>query len=90
MKTKPIFQKPAAPKMARKTITVKVNEQNPEPEEIIAQAIIDCADGLDRLKNSRLSERAILVLLRDVTGLPIADIRKLLNAGKELRKFVKP
>lgn len=73
-------------KAKTKTITVKVNEQNPEPLEILAKAIIDLSDGLNKTLDSKLTKRAIVALLKDSTGLPKGEIETILNAISELKK----
>ena len=50
------------------TIKVKTNEENPEPVEIIADAIIRVAEGFEKMKASPLTERAIILLLHDAIG----------------------
>ena len=51
--------------MATKTITVKTDEENPEPVEIIAEAIIEISKAMGRINNGRLSKRAIILLIHD-------------------------
>jgi len=53
---------------ATKTITVKVNEQNPEPLDILAKAIIDVSDGFDKINKSKLTRKAIVLLLQAAIG----------------------
>jgi hypothetical protein len=77
------------PELKSKTIKIKTNEENPEPLEIIAEAIIKCADAFDKIRDSKISERAIIVLIKDLTGLPVAQIRAVLIAGANLRAFIK-
>lgn len=63
---------------------VKQNPINPEPIEIIAQAIIDVANGFKVLNSSRLSRRTIVLLLQDATGLPQKQIGLILDAAPRL------
>lgn len=73
-----------------KTVTVKVNEENPEPLEVLARAVIDVADGFEKIQNSRLQKRAIILLLHDLTGVRMNDIINVLDAGVLLKKkFIK-
>jgi hypothetical protein len=65
---------------------IKLDTDAPE---ILASAIIEVADSAKALLTSRLSGRAILVLLKDQTGLPMADIEKVLVAASELGRYVK-
>lgn len=59
------------------------------PTEIMAQAIVDVANAAKKLANSRLTKRAILVLLRDETNLPMRQIEIVLDAAANLDKYVK-
>lgn len=67
-------------------VTVKRNEENPEPMEIIAKSIIDIAAAFKKLENSRLQSRAILLLLKDATGISMGEIDKVLKAAANLEK----
>jgi hypothetical protein len=68
------------------TITVKTNEENPEPLEIIAQSVIEVADAMKKISNSRLKQRAIILLIKDLTNLPMKDIESVLNTATKLRE----
>jgi MinD superfamily P-loop ATPase len=73
-----------------KTITIKTNEENPEPLELIAKSIIDIAQGFERLKSSKLKQRVIVLLIRDKTGVSITDIERVLDVASDLKKhFIK-
>jgi len=65
--------------------TVKINEENPEPEELIASSIIQLAEGVEKLNKSRLNQRAILVLLKDMTGISMNQIDRILKAVGQLK-----
>lgn len=65
---------------------IKIDTDSPE---ILASAIIEIAKSAKALLSSRLSGRAILVLLKDSTGLPMSDIEKVLVAASELGVYVK-
>ena len=54
--------------MAKQTITIDTKEENPEPVEIIADAILKVSEGFEKLNNSQLSRRAIILLLHDAIG----------------------
>lgn len=74
--------------MAKKNapeIIVKKDEVNPEPLEVIAKSIIEVADACAKMNSSKLNRRAILLLLKDLTGLPMADIGKVLDAAPKLK-----
>ena len=51
-----------------KNIKVKKNEEAPESVELLAQSIIQVADGFEKVNNSSLSQRALIVLLHDAIG----------------------
>lgn len=51
-----------------KSITVKVNEENPEPLDILAKAIINVSDSFDKINKSKLSRKAIVLLLQNTIG----------------------
>lgn len=70
------------------TVNVKTNEENPEPVEIIAQHIIQVSEAFGRIQQSRLSERAILLLIRDSipgSGPSLNDIRLILRHAAMLK-----
>lgn len=69
------------------TITVKTNEENPEPVELIAQSIIDVAEAAKKMNDSRLKQRAVILLIKDVTNLPMKDIEAVLNAAGKLKEY---
>lgn len=54
--------------MPSQTIKVTSKEENPEPVELIADAVIKVAEGFDKINKSRLTERAIVLLLHDAIG----------------------
>lgn len=76
-----------------KTITVKVDEENPPSVEILAQAIIDVSDAFEKINNSRLSRKAIVLLIQDaigrdrITQAAIADV--LDNAARLKTLYIK-
>lgn len=77
------------PTLSTKTITVKTNEEKPEPMEVIAQAIIDVSNAFQKLRNGRLTQRAIVLLIKDTTGLSQRDIEAVLIACENLKRYVK-
>lgn len=74
-------------KNTTQTITVKVNEENPEPMELIAKSIIEISDAFDKINKSSLSRRAIVLLLQDITKLGQRDINSILDAAPKLKSF---
>lgn len=73
--------------MRNQKITIKVDEKNPQPVEIIAKSIIDIAKAFKQLKTSSLNERAIILLLNDMTGVSKTDIRTILIAAPKLAEY---
>lgn len=74
-------------KSTTRTVTVKSNEENAEPLEVLAQAIIDVAEAFENINKSRLSRRAVILLLKDITKLSVADIDTVLNCAPLLKKY---
>lgn len=59
--------------------------------EILAQSIVDISEGMKRINASRLSRRALVVLIKDATGVPIKTIETVLNGLSGLQAtYVKP
>ena len=54
--------------MKPKNIRIKKNDENPESAELLAQSIIQVADGFNKVLNTPLSRRAVVVLLQDGIG----------------------
>ncbi len=71
-----------------KKVVVKNNDENPIPTEIIADAIIKISDAVTKMKSTRLTERAILLLIKDsISGnIGLGDIKTVLNAAQDLSK----
>lgn len=65
---------------------VKIDNVAPE---ILATAIVDVAKAAKALLGSRLSKRALLVLLHDKTKIPYVTIERVLDAAADLGSFVK-
>ena len=75
--------------MVKQTVTVKTDEENPEPVELIADSIIKISDAFDKIKNSRLNERAVILLIKDsISGnaIGLKDIENVLHAAASLKK----
>jgi len=78
--------------MGKKTVTIKTDEQDPEPVELIADSIIKISNAFDKLRTSRLKKRAILVLIRDQTNPPVSmrTIEAILDIAGSLKDiFIK-
>ena len=65
-----------------KTPNVRVvhNEGEEIQTEILADAIVELSKHMQAIFSGRLNKRAILVLLRASSGLPMCDIEKVLNS----------
>jgi hypothetical protein len=78
-------------KSKTKTITIKTNEENPEPLEVLASAIITISDGFDKINKSSLSRKAVVLLIHELTRVPKGHIEAILNAAPLLAKhYTKP
>ena len=75
--------------MGKQNIVIKTNEENPEPTEIIAKAIIQVSEGIEIMNKSRLTRRAIALLIKDSlpssAKLGLNDINLILNSAAELK-----
>lgn len=61
------------------------------PLEVIASSIIKLADGIQKLNESGLTEKAVLLLLHDATGVNKKEIAKILKAAPLLAdRYVRP
>lgn len=69
-----------------KKTSIKKIEVQGVTDELVA-AIQNISTAMQVLKNSRLSERALILLLRDATGLSLRDIKKVLEALPNLEKW---
>lgn len=65
---------------------VKRSEIDPEPVEIIAQAIIDISDAMKTVASSRLSRRAIVTLVHEQSKIARRDIELVLNNLEQLER----
>lgn len=72
-----------------KTITIKSDETNPQPVEIIARAVIDVAGAFKVITTGRLSRRAIVLLIKDKCSdrVRIGAIEEILNIVPRLAEF---
>lgn len=68
-----------------KTVFVKQDEQAPIAAEIMAKAIIDIAEAMERLDNSGLRRKAVVALIHDTSGIGKRDIEIVLNNLELLR-----
>ena len=73
-------------------VTIKVNKDAPETLEIIADSIIRVADAFEKIKNGRLAQRALLVLIKDLCGSAVTmyQIELILDTIPKLKqKFIR-
>ena len=71
-----------------KTIKIKKNEENPESAELLAQSVIQVAEGFEKMLKTPLTNRAIEVLLHDGIGagkITRTQIRLVLEALPRLK-----
>lgn len=73
--------------MSKSQQVIQKENETPVPVEIIAQSIKRIADGFQRMKKSGLSERAIVVLLHDASGVGKPAIKDVLYALGSLEKM---
>jgi hypothetical protein len=78
-------------KNADPVVTVKQNDEAPVAVEILAESIVQIANGMRRINASRLTRGALVVLLKDATGLAKHQIITVLNALDRLEAvYCKP
>lgn len=69
---------------------VKQTPEKEVPAEVLATSIVTIADGMRKLRASRLTERALVALLQDATGLSQRNIKTVLVGLDDLeRMYVK-
>ncbi len=72
-----------------KKVTVVQKPEAEVPTEVLAQAIIDIAAGMKKLRSGRLNDRALILLIQSAVGSvpsPVSqrDIRAVLDAIQSL------
>lgn len=72
-------------KSTKQTVTIKRNEENPEPLEIIAKSIIDVSKAFEAIEKSRVSQRVIVLLIHDKTKIAQRDIVAILDIVPRLK-----
>lgn len=73
-----------------KTKEVKVVQKENEesvPAVVIAQSIKNISDAVDKLDRSGLSEKAILLLLRDASGESMTSVKSVVWALRNLKRM---
>lgn len=68
-------------------LQVKQDPEDEVPTEILAKSIEKIANGYDVMNKSRLNKRALLILLRDASGVSMTEIQKVLNGLENLKKL---
>lgn len=58
--------------------------EKPIAVEIIAQSIVDISKAMKQISNSSLEERAVVLLIHDLSGVSMGDIKKVLRASRDL------
>lgn len=77
-------------KKAEKVVNV-VQSDPPIAADIMAKAIVDIAEGFRRVENSRLSRKALVVLIQNHSKVPQRDIELVLNNLAQLDQiWLKP
>ena len=64
--------------------TVVKQGEPPIPTEVLADSIVAISAGMRKIRQGRLGDRAILVLLKDATGVPQYTIKKVLDGLESL------
>ena len=71
-----------------KNIKIKKDEEQPESVELLAKSVIQVAEGFQKVLNSPLRERGLIVLLHDgigATKITKAQIKLVLEALPRLK-----
>lgn len=64
-----------------------IQPEEPVPAEILAESIMKVADGFEKIQKSGLSDRALIALLKDATGLGRGEIKAVLAGLESLKAF---
>ncbi len=60
-----------------KTVSIKTDEENPQPVELIAESILEIAEAFKKINSSRLNKKAIVLLLQDAIGVSKINKREI-------------
>ena len=71
--------------MPRQRVNVIQDEETPVPKDILAAEICKLSDATNKLILSGLNQKAVVILLRDATGLSKRDINAVLDGLGQLR-----
>lgn len=73
-----------------KTKLVQDPNKDEVPAEVLAQSIEDVAKGMRKILATRLTKRALMVLIRDACSISLREIEKVLDSVEHLdRRFLK-
>jgi hypothetical protein len=75
--------------MKTKTIEIVKDNQNPESDKILAKAILELSEGVNRLLAGPLRFETIVLLLKEKSGVPLYQVREVLAALPRLKEFLK-
>lgn len=60
---------------------------NPIPVAILAESIVEIAEAMRKINSTNLNRRALLVLLKDASGVSMVEIQNVLNKLADLDKL---
>lgn len=72
-------------KQLEQVVTIKRDETEPEAMELVAKSIIELATAVERMRKVA-SDRLIVLLLHDMTGVPKGHIGMIIDAAPRLAK----
>lgn len=67
-------------------VAVKQTENQPIPAEIIAASIVRIASGIEKVNQSGLNQKALILLVSHASGVTQAQVRKVLNGLSSLQE----
>ena len=68
-------------------VKVVLDTEQPEPTEVIAASIIKISDGFAKLIKGGLNRRALLVLIKDNTNVPMHEVGRVLDCLPKLKEI---
>jgi hypothetical protein len=84
--SRPRYNLKDAPKKKQSRTKVVQPDDEPVPTEVLATAILEISEGMMKINSGKLNRRALLVLLKDASGVSMSDIDKVLNHLEDLGK----
>lgn len=75
--------------MAKKSVLPLLNNDIDAAPEVLASAILEIEQAAKKLLGGRLTKHALLVLLKDSSGVPMRTIDKVLEHTASLSRYVK-